>query len=98
MAATAGISYLRTTRGAYPVLYAAGEAFPVGGSKVLRSGEHDEVTLIGAGVTVHECLQRRRPAGRRRHQRPRHRLLLGQAHRRRHADRRGGGGHRRAGS
>ena len=33
-----GISYLRTTRGAYPVLYAAGETFPVGGSKVLRSG------------------------------------------------------------
>ena len=57
MAATAGISYIRTTRSSYPGLYPAGEAFPVGGSKVLRTGEHDEVTLIGAGVTLHECLR-----------------------------------------
>ena len=57
MAATAGISYIRTTRGSYPGLYPAGEAFPVGGSKVLRTGEHDEVTLIGAGITLHECLR-----------------------------------------
>jgi len=57
MAATAGISYIRTTRGSYPGLYPAGEAFPVGGSKVLRTSEHDEVTLIGAGVTLHECLR-----------------------------------------
>jgi transketolase len=57
MAATPGISYLRTTRGAYPVLYPAGEAFPVGGAKVLRSSDHDQVTLVGAGVTVHACLR-----------------------------------------
>jgi transketolase len=57
MAATSGISYMRTTRGAYPVLYPTGEAFPVGGSKVLRSGEQDQVTLVGAGVTLHECLR-----------------------------------------
>jgi transketolase len=57
MAATSGIAYLRTTRGAWPVLYQAGEAFPVGGSKVLRAGPGDEVTLIGAGVTVHQCLR-----------------------------------------
>jgi transketolase len=57
MAATAGISYIRTTRGSYPGLYPAGEAFPVGGSKVLRTSEHDEVTFIGAGVTLHECLR-----------------------------------------
>jgi transketolase len=56
MAATPGISYLRTTRGAYPVLYRAGEAFPAGGAKVLRSSEQDQVTLVGAGVTVHTCL------------------------------------------
>ena len=55
MAATGGISYLRTTRGAYPVLYPDGEAFPVGGSKLLRSGA--DVTLVGAGVTLHACLQ-----------------------------------------
>nr|WP_233899063.1 transketolase [Pseudonocardia dioxanivorans] len=57
MAATPGISYLRTTRGAYPVLYPAGEAFPVGGSKVLRSTDADDVTLVGAGVTLHACLR-----------------------------------------
>ena len=56
MAATPGISYLRTTRGAYPVLYAAGEAFGVGGAKVPRASDHDQVALVGAGVTVHACL------------------------------------------
>jgi len=56
MADLDGISYMRTTRGAYPVLYEAGEAFPVGGSKVLRESGEDQVTLIGAGVTLHECL------------------------------------------
>ena len=57
MAQTDGITYLRTTRGAYPVLYDDGESFPAGGSKVLRSGPSDAVTLIGAGVTLHECLR-----------------------------------------
>jgi transketolase len=57
MARTDGISYLRTTRGAYPVLYGAEESFRPGGSKTLRSGPSDAVTLIGAGVTLHECLR-----------------------------------------
>jgi transketolase len=56
MAHRQGISYLRTTRGAYPVLYDSEETFPVGGSKVLRSSPDDAVTLIGAGVTLHACL------------------------------------------
>jgi transketolase len=56
MASRPGISYLRTTRGAYPVLYPPGETFPIGGVKVLRAGDHDQVTLVGAGVTVHACL------------------------------------------
>jgi transketolase len=56
MADLEGISYMRTTRGAYPVLYDSGETFPVGGSKVLRETDEDQVTLIGAGVTLHECL------------------------------------------
>jgi len=56
MADRPGVSYLRTTRGAYPVLYETGETFPVGGSKVLRSGDGDTVALIGAGVTLHACL------------------------------------------
>ena len=57
MAGTSGIVYLRTTRGAWPVLYPAGETFPIGGSKVLRARRGDQVTLIGAGVTVHQCLR-----------------------------------------
>jgi transketolase len=56
MADQAGISYMRTTRGSYPVLYDAAETFPIGGSKVLRQSGDDQVTLIGAGVTLHECL------------------------------------------
>ncbi len=56
MADREGISYMRTTRGAYPVLYDAEETFPVGGSKVLRQTDEDRVTLIGAGVTLHQCL------------------------------------------
>ena len=56
MADRDGVVYMRTTRGAYPVLYAAGEAFPVGGAKVLRGTDADQVTLIGAGVTLHACL------------------------------------------
>jgi transketolase len=57
MAATPGVVYLRTTRGAWPVLYPDGETFPAGGCKVLNASLADEVTLIGAGVTVHQCLR-----------------------------------------
>src|SRR5438874_10130846 len=56
MADTPGIVFMRTTRGAYPTLYGAGEAFKVGGSKVLRQSPKDKVALIGAGVTLHNCL------------------------------------------
>ena len=56
MAQTSGISYLRTTRGGFPGLYPAGEKFPIGGSKLVRSSDHDQVTLVGAGVTLHEAL------------------------------------------
>ncbi|GAA5197588.1 transketolase [Arthrobacter gyeryongensis] len=56
MADTPGISYLRATRGAYPVIYGPDEQFPLGGSKVHGAGPDDQVALIGAGVTLHECL------------------------------------------
>jgi transketolase len=56
MADLPGISYLRTTRGAYPVLYDNSETFPVGGSKVLRRSDRDVAALIGCGVTLHSCL------------------------------------------
>jgi transketolase len=51
-----GISYIRTTREATPVVYDEREEFPIGGSKTLRGGPADVATLIGAGVTVRECL------------------------------------------
>jgi transketolase len=51
-----GFSYMRTTREKTPVIYEAGEAFEIGGSRTLRSGDADTVTLIGAGITLHECL------------------------------------------
>ena len=71
MADRTGVSYLRTTRGAYPVLYDADEPFPVGGSKLLRSGPTTtHVTLIGAGVTAARLPRRRRPARARRHPAP----------------------------
>ncbi|WP_261561742.1 transketolase [Frankia tisae] len=56
MADLSGVSYLRTTRGAYPVLYGPDEPFAPGGSKVLRRSDGDTVTLIGAGVTLHQAL------------------------------------------
>ncbi|WP_274563858.1 transketolase [Streptomyces spiramyceticus] len=56
-ARTRGIRYLRTTRGATPVIYSADEEFPVGGSTLLRSGDDDRLTLLAAGATVHEALR-----------------------------------------
>jgi transketolase len=56
MAETSGIVYMRTTRGAYPTIYGPNETFKVGGSKVVRESPKDKVTLIGAGVTLHNCL------------------------------------------
>ena len=56
MVDTQGVCYMRTTRGAYPVIYDSDEPFVVGGSKVLRAGPSDAVTLVGGGVTLHECL------------------------------------------
>ncbi|XXZ02805.1 transketolase [Sorangium sp. So ce302] len=57
MADQKGIVYLRTTREKTPILYDATEAFPIGGSKVLRETPHDRVTIIAAGITVHEALK-----------------------------------------
>ncbi|MEQ8998906.1 MAG: transketolase [Coleofasciculus sp. B1-GNL1-01] len=52
-----GIVYLRTTRMKTPVIYEKEEEFPIGGSKTLRSSDRDQVTVIGAGVTLHEALK-----------------------------------------
>ncbi len=52
-----GIVYIRTTRKETPILYRPDEPFKIGGSKVLRKGERDVVTVIGAGVTLYEALE-----------------------------------------
>jgi transketolase len=54
MADLDGIAYMRTHRGGLPVIYAPDDGFEVGGSRTLRDG--DDVTLVGAGVTLHEAL------------------------------------------
>jgi transketolase len=51
-----GTTYIRTSRPATPVIYPNAEEFPIGGSKVLRASENDCLTVIAAGVTVHEAL------------------------------------------
>jgi transketolase len=51
-----GIVYIRTARPKTPVIYSASEAFPVGGSKILRASDDDKFTVVGAGITVHEAL------------------------------------------
>ncbi|MEU4610136.1 transketolase [Streptomyces umbrinus] len=57
MAGCEGVRYLRTSRGEMPVLYGPNEEFPVGGSKVLRASPQDRLTVVAAGVTVHEALK-----------------------------------------
>ena len=57
MADYRGIAYMRTTRGATPTIYGPDDRFEIGGSTVLRSSDDDQVTLIGAGVTLHEALK-----------------------------------------
>ena len=56
MADLDGISYVRTTRADTLVVYEPDEAFPVGGSKTLRASDDDDVTVVAAGITVHEAL------------------------------------------
>ncbi len=57
MADHEGIAYMRTTRAATPVIYEANEEFTIGGSKVARQSDDDKVTVVGAGITLHEALK-----------------------------------------
>jgi transketolase len=52
-----GIAYMRTTRADTEVLYDESETFPIGGSKTLKESNDDVVTVIGAGITLHEALK-----------------------------------------
>jgi transketolase len=57
MADTDGISFLRTLRPSTPVIYGSDEEFPIGGSKVVRSSDDDRVTIVAAGITVHNAIE-----------------------------------------
>jgi transketolase len=52
-----GITYLRTSRPKTAILYSNDEKFPVPGFKVVRQSPQDRVTVIGAGITLHEALK-----------------------------------------
>ncbi|MEY2986292.1 MAG: hypothetical protein RJB24_521 [Candidatus Parcubacteria bacterium] len=52
-----GMSYLRLTRADLPVIYPNNESFVIGGSKTIYSSDLDEITLVGAGITLYECLK-----------------------------------------
>jgi transketolase len=57
LSAMHGVAYLRATRGTTNVLYGPEDKFPIGGSKTLRSGEHDACVIVAAGITLHEALK-----------------------------------------
>ncbi len=57
MARHNGLSYIRTTRPATPLLYGQEETFEIGGSKVLKKEHGDVAAVIAAGITVFEALK-----------------------------------------
>jgi transketolase len=54
---TKGISYLRITRGSYPVIYENDETFSIGDCHLIRHSDNDCAVIIGAGATLHEALK-----------------------------------------
>src|ERR1017187_3607252 len=57
MARRSGINYLRTSRPKTAILYSKDDKFPLPGFKIPRQSGQDRVTVIGAGITVHEALK-----------------------------------------
>lgn len=57
MANHKGMVYMRTGRPKTPILYDTNEIFTIGGSKVLRQSDHDQLTIVAAGVTLFEALK-----------------------------------------
>jgi transketolase len=55
MADRKGISYMRTLRGKTPVRTRPDEDIRIGGSRVVRSGDGDDYTVVACGVTVGEA-------------------------------------------
>jgi transketolase len=57
MADRPGISYLRTLRGATLVRTAADEDIRIGGSRLVRASDEDDVTVVACGITVGEAVK-----------------------------------------
>ena len=51
-----GVVYMRTTREASPAIYPSDEPFKIGGSRVLRESGSDQITIVAAGITLHESI------------------------------------------
>lgn len=57
MPSITGISYMRLSRPKVPIIYKDTDMFSLGGSKILRQSEEDLLTIVAAGITVHEALK-----------------------------------------
>jgi transketolase len=57
MAYHRGPVYMRTSRPKTPIIYGPGDAFEIGGLKVVRQSGNDAATVVGAGVTLFEALK-----------------------------------------
>jgi len=52
-----GMVYLRTLRPKTPLIYENQEEFKIGGSKLLRRSDEDQLTIAATGITVFEALK-----------------------------------------
>ncbi|KAM3877794.1 transketolase [Diretmus argenteus] len=55
-AGTKGVCYIRTGRPESAIIYNSNEDFHVGQAKVVYQSKEDQVTVVAAGVTLHEAL------------------------------------------
>uniref|UniRef100_A0AAR2IX24 transketolase n=1 Tax=Pygocentrus nattereri TaxID=42514 RepID=A0AAR2IX24_PYGNA len=53
---TKGVCYIRTSRPESNIIYNSNEDFHVGQAKVVCQSKDDQVTVVGAGVALHEAL------------------------------------------
>jgi transketolase len=52
-----GNVYIRSTREATETIYSSDQKFQIGGSQTVYSSKNDTVTVIGAGITLHEAIK-----------------------------------------
>lgn len=57
MIAHRGFVYMRTLRSETPLIYEDNETFKIGGSKLLRQSQDDQLTIVATGITVFEALK-----------------------------------------